>query len=98
MNQLHKCFQNKHYPNLKEYISQFGNINKYGGLCAYAIPGVHPDHWEEISFAEYAAVATPEALFLIDFINNHKRLPNFIEAHISYEHRKLNENFRSNSR
>ena len=98
MNQLHKCFQNKHYPNLKEYVSEFGNINKGGSLCSYALPGANLDHWEEISFAEFAAAAAPEALVLIDFINAHKRLPNFIAAHISYEHRKLNENFRSNSR
>jgi hypothetical protein len=78
MNQLHKCFQNKHYPNLKEYISQFGNVNKSGSLCQYALPGVSLDHWEEISFAEFTTEAAPEALILIDFIYTHQRLPNWI--------------------
>jgi hypothetical protein len=78
MEQLYKCFQNKHYPNLKEYISKFGNIEKSGYLIRYALPGVSMEHWEEISFAEFAGEAAPEALVLIEFINTHKRLPNWI--------------------
>jgi hypothetical protein len=78
MDQLHKCFENKHYPNLKEYVSQFGNINRDGSLCQYAMPGVDLEHWREISFQEYAATTRPEALILIDFINTHHRLPNWI--------------------
>ncbi len=76
--QLYKYFANKHYPNIKEYVSQFGNINLDGGLCRYALPGVHPEHWEEISSQEFAVRARPEALILIEFINVHKRLPNWI--------------------
>lgn len=82
--QLYKCFANKHYPNIKEYVSQFGNIHTSGHIILYALPGVHPDHWIEIPFSEFAAIAYPEALVIIDFINNHKRLPNFITAHVSY--------------
>ena len=82
MSQLFKCFENKHYPNLKEYVSQFGNIDLYGHLTQYC-SGVNPEHWVEISFAEFAGCVTrPEAFILIDFINTHKRLPNWI-------HRKL---------
>ncbi len=91
MSQLFKCFENIHYPNIKEYVSQFGNIETSGYLCSYALPGVDPKHWREISFSEFAGRARPEALVLIEFINTHKRLPNFIAAHISYEHRKLME-------
>jgi len=89
MNILHKCFANKHYPNIKEYISPFGNISLSGYVHTYTHAGVHTEHWVEISFAEFAASAAPEAIVLIDFINTHKRLPNFLAAHIPYEHMKL---------
>jgi len=90
--QLHKAFANKHYPHLKEYVSKFGNIRQSGGLVSYALPGVHPDHWYEIPFSEFAATAYPEALIVIEFINRHKRLPNFIAAHLSHQYRKTYEN------
>jgi len=92
MDQLHKCFENKYNPNIKEYVSQFGNVDRSGRVCRYSLPGVHVNHWREISFQEFAAVASPEALVIIEFINKHKRLPNFIMAHTSFEHRSLYEN------
>jgi len=81
MNQLFKCYENIHNPNNKEYVSQFGNIDKYGHLTQYC-SGVHFEHWREISFAEFAgSVTRPEALILIEFINVHKRLPNWIKPY-----------------
>jgi len=83
--QLNKAFANNHYPYLREYVSVFGNIGQSGGLEHYALPGVHPKHWHEIPFSEFAANAFPEALIVIEFINKHKRLPNFIAAPIAYK-------------
>lgn len=90
--QLNKAFANKHYPNLKEYVSKFGNIRLTGGLVSYALPGVHPDHWYEITLAEFISSAYPEALIVIEFINKHNRLPNFIAAHLSHQYRKTYAN------
>lgn len=87
MDQLHRAFANKHYPHLKEYVSKFGNIGLSGHLCTYACAGVDPNHWEEIPLQEFMSEAAPEALVLIDFILKYKRLPNFLAAHIPYEHR-----------
>ena len=85
MDQLNKAYANKHYPNIKEYVSTFGNIDRCGHVCEYAAPGVHLDHWVEIPFSEFAAVAAPEALVIIEFIKTHNRLPNFITAHWAYK-------------
>jgi hypothetical protein len=77
MEQLYKCYENIHNTNLKEYVSQFGNINKDGHLVQYC-RGVHSEHWRQVSFQEFAGEARPEALVLIEFITHHKRLPNWI--------------------
>jgi hypothetical protein len=76
MDQLFKYFENTHHPNLKEYVSQFGNIDGFGHLTRYC-KGVHSEHWRRISVEEFEATASPEALILIQFINFHKRLPNW---------------------
>lgn len=78
MSVLFKCFENKHYPNIKEYVSQFGNINRDGLLYRYCSPGIDLSHWREISFQEFIVSARPEAIDLINFISLHKRLPNYI--------------------
>lgn len=86
--QLNKAFANNHYPHVHMYVSRFGNIRQTGGLEHYALPGVHPEHWHEITFSEFVASAYPETLIVIDFINKHKRLPNFIAAHLPYQYHK----------
>ncbi len=88
MDQLHKCFENKHAPNIKVYISPFGNIERSGFLVYYGKPGVNLTYWDEISFQQFAEVAYPEALSLIDFIIKHKRLPIYAVNEIPYEYRK----------
>jgi hypothetical protein len=95
MDQLHKCFENNHAPNIKIYVSPFGDIERGGYLVSYKNPGIDPLYWTEIPFQKFVGEASPEAIVLINFINTHKRLPNFY--HVSYEHRKLNEKFRSDT-
>ncbi len=82
MDQLHKCFENKHAPNIKVYVSPFGDIELSGFLVYYKHPGLSLDYWTEISFQEYAGSAYPEALALIDFIIKHKRLPNYCKRNV----------------
>lgn len=88
MNQLHRCYENKHAPGHRIYVSQFGNINKDGFFVYYELPSVDLRYWQEIPFEEFAKTARSEAIFLIDFIIKNKKLPNYTLNAIPFSYRK----------
>jgi len=88
INQLHRCYECKHASGHRVYVSQFGNISKDGFFIYYTLPGVDSSYWQEISFEEFSKSARSEALFMIEFIERNKRLPNYTLNSIPPEYRK----------
>lgn len=87
INQLFRCYENRHSSNHRLYVSQFGNINCDGFFIYYTLPGVDPTYWKEISYQDFAKSARAEAISLIEFIIENKRLPNWCLNDIPYEYR-----------
>lgn len=88
LNQIHRCYENKHASGHKVFVSQFGNITKDGFFAYYEL-GLDLTYWKEITIEEFSKEARPEAMVLIDFVKKHQRLPNYILNSIPYEYRAV---------
>lgn len=88
LNQIHRCYENKHASGHRLFVSQFGNVTK-DGFFAYYEMGVDPTYWKEISLEDFAKSARPEAMGLIEFIKTHHRLPNYTMNAVPHEYRAV---------